>query len=47
MMRLNGETVNNQLGAEALMECRGGGRGGEENMTVAMTTKSNIILVQR
>jgi hypothetical protein len=37
LMRLDGGTFNNQLGAEALMECRGGGREGE--MTAAMATK--------
>ena len=47
MMRLNGGTFNNQLGVEVLMEFRGGGRGGKENMTAAMTTKSNVIHIQR
>ena len=38
---------NNQLGAEVLMKCRGGGLGGEDNMTAAMTTKSDVIDVRR
>ncbi len=29
--RLDGGTFNNQKGREALMECKGGGRGGEDD----------------
>ncbi len=39
LIRLEGGTFNNQLGVEALMECRGGRHGGEDKMTEAMTTK--------
>jgi hypothetical protein len=36
---LDGGTFNNQLGAEALVEYRGGGRRGKDKMTEAMTMK--------
>jgi hypothetical protein len=39
LIRLDGGIFNNQLGAEVLMECRGGGRGGKDLMTEAMKTK--------
>jgi hypothetical protein len=39
LIRLDGGTFNNQLGAEALMEFRGGGCGGKDKMTEAMMTK--------
>jgi hypothetical protein len=39
LIRLDGATFNNHLGAEALMECRGGGHGSKDNMTEAITTK--------
>ncbi len=29
---MDGGTFNNQIGAEVLMECRGGGRGGEDEI---------------
>jgi hypothetical protein len=32
MIKVDGGTFNNQLGVEALMECRGGGRGGEDEI---------------
>ncbi len=39
LIRLDGGTFHNQLGAEALMDCRGGGHGGKDKMTAAMMTK--------
>ena len=39
MIKVDGGTFNNQLGAEALVEYRGGGRRGKDKMTEAMTMK--------
>jgi hypothetical protein len=44
MIRLDGGTFNNQLGAEALMECRGGWTRRQDKMTEAMMTKMTTIV---